>query len=151
MKHFAWSISDEDGDWVFNIDLFLMVSHACTQNFRTVAPFLLVGKLWAYKERRKKEKKEETKKLTYEDNGHLGFPVTRLPKPTLVPILTNIVYHILRKINMKKTSLAITNLSLRGLKHGLIRSSLWSILLEFMFYRYHTHFYCRCPAGPRSS
>ena len=33
-----------------------------------------------------RKKKERKKKLTYENNGHLSFPVTRLPKPTLVPI-----------------------------------------------------------------
>ena len=38
-------------------------------------------------QRKKERKKERKKKLTYENNGHLGFPVTRLPKPTLVPKL----------------------------------------------------------------
>ena len=33
----------------FTIDLLLMVSHACTQNFRTIAPFLLVEKQSPYK------------------------------------------------------------------------------------------------------
>ena len=37
------------GDSFFTIDLLLMVSQACTQNFRTIAPFLLV-------EERKKER-----------------------------------------------------------------------------------------------
>ena len=47
------------------IDLLLMVSHSCTQK----SPY------------------KEERKLTFENNGYLSFPIKRLAKPTLVPIL----------------------------------------------------------------
>jgi hypothetical protein len=50
-------------------------------------PFLLVEKQSPYKERKRK-------KLTYENNDHLSFPVKRLPKPTLVPRINYaVVFH----------------------------------------------------------
>ena len=47
--------------WLIHL---LTVIQACTQKFRTVAPFLPIEKKWRQKE------------LTYENNGHLSFPVT---------------------------------------------------------------------------
>ena len=45
---------------------------------RSYIPFLLVENQWRQKERKKK--------FTYENNGHLSFLVTHLPKPTPICI-----------------------------------------------------------------
>ena len=69
------------GDKFFTIDYLLLVYSCIHSKFQNRSTFPSGRKVMTVQERKKEEKKE---KLTYENNDHLSFPVTRLPKPTLV-------------------------------------------------------------------